>query len=244
MKTPRQRKHRQNGVRSRAFTLIELLTVIAIIGILVGILIPVVGRVRETARSAACTANLRQWHQAWLMWSIDNEDLVLPGNVNQTPSGQSTANMHWPGPLGEYAGYEFRTPTVFLDGRADTIGTCPSSSPDDSSAGAWKDNQNTERRHVSYGYNHEGLGSFFSGGWRGPRELRANAQRLGPYRLRMDLVRSSTIVFGDSTDWHLGNHPNHAPPVSFRHNGRANFILAGGAVFATDIVPTGDEARL
>jgi prepilin-type N-terminal cleavage/methylation domain-containing protein len=43
-----------------AFTLIELLTVIAIIGILAAILIPVVGAVRESARNAQCISNLRQ----------------------------------------------------------------------------------------------------------------------------------------------------------------------------------------
>lgn len=46
--------------KKRAFTLIELLTVIAIISILSAILIPVVGQVRESAKRAVCSSNLRQ----------------------------------------------------------------------------------------------------------------------------------------------------------------------------------------
>ena len=56
------------------FTLIELLTVIAIIGILAAILIPVVGAVRESARSAECTSNLRQIGTAFQLYAVDNAD--------------------------------------------------------------------------------------------------------------------------------------------------------------------------
>jgi prepilin-type N-terminal cleavage/methylation domain-containing protein len=47
------------------FTLTELLTVIAIIGILAAILIPVVGKVRASAKIVRCSTNLRQLH-GWL----------------------------------------------------------------------------------------------------------------------------------------------------------------------------------
>ncbi|MFA0759784.1 MAG: hypothetical protein NOOUEUKL_002466, partial [Candidatus Fervidibacter sp.] len=45
--------------RSRGFTLIELLVVIAIIAILAAILFPVFSRVRDKARQAVCTSNMK-----------------------------------------------------------------------------------------------------------------------------------------------------------------------------------------
>jgi prepilin-type N-terminal cleavage/methylation domain-containing protein/prepilin-type processing-associated H-X9-DG protein len=44
-----------------AFTLVELLVVIAIIGVLVGLLLPAVQAAREAARRSACTNNLKQY---------------------------------------------------------------------------------------------------------------------------------------------------------------------------------------
>jgi len=60
--------------RRGAFTLIELLTVIAIIGILAAILIPVVGLVRDKARGARCVSNLRQLGVGIHLYASDNND--------------------------------------------------------------------------------------------------------------------------------------------------------------------------
>lgn len=50
----------------KGFTLVELLAVIAIIGALVGMLLPAVQVARESARRAACTSTLKQWTLAML----------------------------------------------------------------------------------------------------------------------------------------------------------------------------------
>ncbi|AHF91754.1 N-terminal cleavage protein [Opitutaceae bacterium TAV5] len=77
--------------RPRAFTLIELLTVIAIIGILAAIIIPVVGKVRETARKTRCLSATRQIGIAFLAYAGDHKD-ALPV---QTASSVNTDPQSW-----------------------------------------------------------------------------------------------------------------------------------------------------
>lgn len=72
----------QNLARCRAFTLIELLTVIAIIGILAAIIIPVTGTVRKTAKSARDVSNLRQIAMANQAYAADNKGYCV---VSYTP---------------------------------------------------------------------------------------------------------------------------------------------------------------
>lgn len=59
--------------KTAAFTLIELLTVIAIIGILAAILIPTVGAVRERARKAKGASELRQIGTALHLYATENK---------------------------------------------------------------------------------------------------------------------------------------------------------------------------
>jgi prepilin-type N-terminal cleavage/methylation domain-containing protein len=57
----------------RAFTLIEIMIVVLIIGILLAIAVPNFVRARESSRQKACVGNLKQIKSANEQWAMDNK---------------------------------------------------------------------------------------------------------------------------------------------------------------------------
>ena len=76
------RRHRQGF--PRGFTLVELLVVIGIIAVLLGLLLPAIGRAREQARRAKCLANLRSIGQQMFAYANENRDRLPNGNPPYT----------------------------------------------------------------------------------------------------------------------------------------------------------------
>ena len=82
--------------KSSAFTLIELLTVIAVIGILAAILIPAVSKVRQRAQATEAISNIRQLGAAALLYANEHKGKV-PGRGNDSSTnGMGLAGALYP----------------------------------------------------------------------------------------------------------------------------------------------------
>lgn len=62
-----------------AFTLVELLVVVAVIALMAGLLIPALGKAKYRAAQANETSSARQLMIAWHLYAGDHNDSVLPG---------------------------------------------------------------------------------------------------------------------------------------------------------------------
>ena len=86
-----------NRRKRRAFTLVELLVVITIIGMLMSLLLPAVQAAREAARRSVCSNNLKQLTLATL--NFESAQNKLPGYINYRGKDESAAademNFSW-----------------------------------------------------------------------------------------------------------------------------------------------------
>lgn len=74
--------HSARHVRARlaAFTLLELLAVIAIVGLLLAMIFPAIQKAKVRAKQASCASNLRQLHLATMMYLAENDWQMFPFN--------------------------------------------------------------------------------------------------------------------------------------------------------------------
>ncbi|MCX5662514.1 MAG: type II secretion system protein [Planctomycetota bacterium] len=134
------RPSRCRARRADGFTLIELLVVVSIIALLVGILLPAMGKARDTARGVTCLNVMRQWGLAMSTYLTDNSQNfpwdgpdLFSGTVDTLNDGVSTVgggtsssyqnafnqDVWWPNAVGKYIsnGMSYRE-MVFTQGNS------------------------------------------------------------------------------------------------------------------------------
>lgn len=221
--------------RNNAFTLIELLTTMAILAILASILLPVFAQARNAAQRSVCISNHKQLSLALLAYTDDNQG-VFPGYVQDTWYRMGDDTPIWSGMIQPY----LKSQGVF---------TCPRANRASKFGGFWGD-----RGWLSLGYN-TNFGLWIYGG----EPLRVNQSAMDKPSRNVLLADS---VPGSHNEGYRGYITNAWNPregacgvstvingtgatLTDRHEGGANVTLADGhTVFrrVSTLVPVGQAS--
>jgi len=241
---------RRNGSGNSAFTLVELLVVIAVIAILVSLLLPSIGRAKQKARSVKCISNVRQMHLGFINYANDHADQLPPlnsGGPFKNPIIPHNPTNWW---------YRIMSGTGYLPDVAVKRGIwrCPNVGPDDLDAPFGEEMEGygvvENLDHIPgldsliwYAYDRDGKvrGSYRLSAIRRPAQLwlvgdvgvpKPNVGDLGNYPYG-GYYRTDISTFPPDALGIWDNKPAAKQP-GFRHTLRANVSFVDGHVEAKD----------
>lgn len=219
-----------------AFTLVELLVVVAIVGLLLAILIPSLAAARRQTERVVCASHLRQIGHGFIMYAEAHGGLAMP--LAYTERRQPA--VYWWGMItSEGVDYRagFLRPYLPEEVKLDGVYNCPSQ--------PWGSYvpQGTTRRDVTstYGYNGYYLCPPYTPGWsetvgwrpwrnidaiQDPGRLFAFADTmivLGG-QLKNNALLDPPLFFQGPRRWSV----NPSPTTSFRHDGLTNALHVDG----------------
>ena len=206
------------------FTLVELLVVLAIISMLVGLFLPVLGAAMAEGKSAQCISNLRQMGIAAQTYAVHHEGEYPPAYVLDYRDG---IKYEWDVTMVNNEPH----PGLLWEGDGDArVQQCPSFSGEG----------NTDSPFTGYNYN-----ASFIGGY---KLIKANGEIAREVKsATLDLIQnpSQCAVFGDGEYYSGANKFMRSPlpgdldidgstrtggTQGFRHNHRTNVAFADGHV--------------
>lgn len=224
----------------RAFTLVELLVVVAVLALLLGILLPSLGRARRGAWQVQCLSNVRQLQTASDLYANDHDGRFMPG-----AEGIASANLRrWHGTRAN-AGEPFtpaRAPiTPYLtDSSAGSAASraCPSFTP--RAAELRESSAGFELSSGGYGYNNAFVGverqQIAPGAWSvasdatGAQRARfrspARTVSFGDAALAADQLIEYSFIEPPFWPDFPGARPD--PSTHFRHDGGAGIAWLDG----------------
>jgi len=221
-----------NRHRIAKFTLIELLVVIAIIAILASMLLPALNAARDKAKAISCTSNIKQIGTAFLMYALDNNDVIMPYE-NMAPANwadkkqwfhhvetKSYLNNYLPS-MRKSTAANLGTISKWVGGRvAYSSLVCPKSTA--------ADIKGASGTLYTYGYNSAISGRFA-----------AKYKDCGQRKLTSYPKPSRTTIIGDikqknmaTSLWAVRVNTSTSNTVFFAHGNKANFLFADGHVDA------------
>jgi len=189
----------------------EILVVIAVVGVLTGITLVALPRVRESANSAKCQGNLRQIVSSAMLYANDHGGNYLPPIAN---------------PSSGYQQWMFNHDFMDLVGYT-TNGTDTSTLPDYFRCPTAQSQGST--LNINYGCNITGIG------------ISASNYKTAGYTPRLKLLASPAqlIYFMDALDWwvqfskadqYVGTEAPMTQVAAYRHHGGANVAFFDGHV--------------
>ncbi len=114
------------STRDTGFTLVELLIVVATLGILAALLLPVLNKAKARAQRAHCSSNLRQLLIAWNAYFQDNNGRLAETYQTNNPYAWVQGNMKIAAEAEDYS--PIRKGTLFPFSRDVGIYHCPTDS--------------------------------------------------------------------------------------------------------------------
>lgn len=216
----------------RAVTLLELLVTVGSISLLMGLLLPGLGRAREHAKSAVCRSNIRQLAMANAMYAQDSDGMYVPG-----ASDFAKKNCHrWHGVRNKKkdAFDSSRGPLAAYMGVYAAVRACPTFAPD---------KPGFESGNGGYGYNNAYVGVQTAVDSRGSVVVTTD---LAGARVHHVKRPADTLMFADAAfvsgvliEYSFAEprfHPQFQtradPSIHFRHVGQAGIAWCDGHVSA------------
>ncbi len=223
-----------------AFTLVELLVVVAIITILASLLLPALSKGQASAYRVRCAANLRQLGLATQMYWDDNAALCFRYGGVATNGGQ----LYWFGWMGPGAEgqrtFDVTPGSLYPYIRGRGVELCPAFN-------YFSPQIKLKASGASYGY---GYNLYLSAPPRDP-----------PVKVSRIVQPANVLLFADAAqvntwqspasashpmleEWYYVSDDTNQPNGHFRHRQKANAIFCDGHVAVEALVPGSIDSRM